>query len=336
MLTTNQSSKSNEKCPVCGEIASVHDDEIIEEINCLRCGKYSIDGRIKQDILYLNNPKAKMALSHWIRKFYENKIYPKLFEYFPEEKDLLKLELPNPAIQADNLISCLGKESGSNSFKRQIYYDSQLRLSAITGCVTIDDLIFVLDHLKDTGYINFKEIRALQTGKAYELSFTFKGWQKYEELKKVHTESKQVFMAMAFGKEDTDNFYNNFLKHAVSQTGLELRRLDEVAKAGIIDNNMRIEIRKSCLLLSELSHGNNGAYFEAGFAEGLGIPVIYLCEKSVFKSKSKKKKPHFDTNHCTTIIWEKGKEAEAMEKLKATIRLSVPDKVKMEDEELKK
>ena len=82
-------------------------------------------------------------------------------------------------------------------------------------------------------------------------------------------------------------------------------------------------------MLADLTHDNNGAYWEAGYAEGLGIPVIYLCEKKKFK----KDKTHFDTNHCTTIPWETGNELEAMRDLISTIRTTIPDKTNMEDNE---
>ena len=44
---------------------------------------------------------------------------------------------------------------------------------------------------------------------------------------------------MKFGEEETDTLYKKFLKQAVKDTGLNLVRIDEVAKAGLIDNNMR-------------------------------------------------------------------------------------------------
>jgi nucleoside 2-deoxyribosyltransferase len=38
-----------------------------------------------------------------------------------------------------------------------------------------------------------------------------------------------------------------------------------------------------------LTNSNNRAYFEAGFAEGLGKPVIYICEEETYKEHEKKK-----------------------------------------------
>lgn len=69
-------------------------------------------------------------------------------------------------------------------------------------------------------------------------------------------------------------------------------------------------------------------YWESGFAEGLGKPVIYSCKKSVFD----KKKTHLDTSHLHTIISKEDKPEAATEKLKATIRATLPHEAILEDE----
>jgi hypothetical protein len=35
-------------------------------------------------------------------------------------------------------------------------------------------------------------------------------------------------------------------------------------------------------VVADLSRNNDGGYFEVGFAEGLGLPVIYTCEAGKF------------------------------------------------------
>jgi nucleoside 2-deoxyribosyltransferase len=44
-----------------------------------------------------------------------------------------------------------------------------------------------------------------------------------------------------------------------------------------IDDQMRVALRTSRFVVADLTRGNRGAYWEAGFAEGLGRPVIYTC-----------------------------------------------------------
>jgi len=78
--------------------------------------------------------------------------------------------------------------------------------------------------------------------------------------------------------------------------------------------------------LADLTHHNKGAYWEAGFAEGLGKPVIYLCRKDVFEDKTQG--THFDTNHHLTVVWDPADLTDAAEKLKATIRATLPREAK--------
>lgn len=80
-------------------------------------------------------------------------------------------------------------------------------------------------------------------------------------------------------------------------------------------------------MVADLSHDNDGAYFEAGFAEGLGLPVIYTCEAS----KIARGKTHFDTNHMVTVLWDVNKLDEACRALTATIRNTLPLESKLDD-----
>ena len=58
--------------------------------------------------------------------------------------------------------------------------------------------------------------------------------------------------------------------------------------------------------------------------------MIYLCEKSVFDDE--KKRPHFDTNHCQTVVWEEENPKECARQLKATIRVTLPGEAKQTDD----
>ena len=127
-------------------------------------------------------------------------------------------------------------------------------------------------------------------------------------------------MAMKFGEPDLDAFLSDHLRPAVKATGFELRRLDDTPKAGLIDDRPRVEIQACRFLIADLTHANNGAYWEAGYAEGLGKPVIYTCKRSEFAKAS-----HFDTNHHLTVLWEPDQLAEAAKSLTNTIRATIPE-----------
>ncbi|HTR13660.1 MAG TPA: hypothetical protein VMI72_10535, partial [Roseiarcus sp.] len=96
-------------------------------------------------------------------------------------------------------------------------------------------------------------------------------------------------------------------------------------EAGLIDARLRNEIRNCRFLIADLSHANAGSYWEAGYAEGLGKRVIYTCEQSVFDGKAVTPKPHFDTNHHLTIIWDETNPQSAAKRLIETIRFTIPE-----------
>jgi hypothetical protein len=100
-------------------------------------------------------------------------------------------------------------------------------------------------------------------------------------------------MAMKFGQQDLNRAVDECFRPAVARTGFELRLLTDKQPAGLIDDQMRAAILASRFVISDLTHGSPGAYWEGGYGEGLGLPVIYTCEKSAWQ----KQKTHFDTNH---------------------------------------
>jgi len=159
-----------------------------------------------------------------------------------------------------------------------------------------------------------------------EHTLTWAGWKWYEELKRGRSDSNLAFMAMDFKHADVARAFAAF-KEAVRQTGFNLRKLDDRPEAGLIDNRLRVELRRSRFVIADLTGGNSGAYWESGFGEGLGRPVIYTCEKGSFETQ----KTHFDTNHLQTVKWDTESLAPACDELKATIRNSLPGEAKMDD-----
>jgi uncharacterized membrane protein YeaQ/YmgE (transglycosylase-associated protein family) len=96
--------------------------------------------------------------------------------------------------------------------------------------------------------------------------------------------------------------------------------LADAQAAGLIDNQIRAAIRAARFVVADLTHDSNGAYFESGFGEGLGLPVIYTCESARFAEK----KTHFDTNHMLTAPWNLADLAATRRQLAATVRNTLP------------
>jgi hypothetical protein len=234
-------------------------------------------------------------------------------------------QLPTPQEQADNLIRMLGNRmQGDPGRALGLQY---LHHGAIVGSPSTASFNYVVKQLVQAKLLE-EEKGDVHGGWMVRLSF--EGWARYDELQRGVHAGRIAFMAMQYNDPDLDRVHKECFRKAVAETGFSLRRLDDEPQAGLIDNRLRVEIRGAAFLIADLSHKNAGAYWEAGFAEGLGKPVIYTCEKRAFDDKATR--PHFDVNHHTTIIWSADDLANAAEQLKATIRNTLPTDAKMQDD----
>ena len=152
-------------------------------------------------------------------------------------------------------------------------------------------------------------------------NLTLDGWEKYRREKLGLFSGNRGFLAMQFDDPALEAFVEEVVKPATKEIGYDLVDMRDVARAGVIDDIMRVQIRDAAFVIADLTHDNSGAYWEAGYAEGLGKPVIYICEKMKFEEH----KTHFDTNHCTTIPWSEDDGEGFRERLIATLRRSLED-----------
>ena len=191
----------------------------------------------------------------------------------------------------------------------------------ITDSPSEELFIEIVEDLYEQGILRMSELVRLMRGASLrDVTLSLEGWERYEAEKRGQFEGNYGFIAMQFGDTDLDNFVQSVVKPAVKEnTGYDLVDMRDVSQAGVIDNIMRVQIRDAAFVIAELSHDNLGAYWEAGYAEGLGKPVIYICEQKKFDEKS----THFDTNHCTTVLWDRDNDEGFKKELIATIRRSL-------------
>ncbi len=75
----------------------------------------------------------------------------------------------------------------------------------------------------------------------------------------------------------------------------------------MIDVKIMAEIKNSRFLVADVTQQNKGVYFEAGYALGLGLPVIWCIKEDDLKNV------HFDTRQYNHITYKT--EDELKEKL---------------------
>jgi nucleoside 2-deoxyribosyltransferase len=123
------------------------------------------------------------------------------------------------------------------------------------------------------------------------------GLRRIDELQKNQSNSKNVFVAMSFAG-DMKNV-REAIRKAILDAGYRPIIMDEIEHNKQIVPEMLYEIRQSKFVVAEFTGHNNGAYYEAGYAAGLGKEVIHICKKDSFD-----KGIHFDVKQVNTIIWE--------------------------------
>ena len=304
------------ECPVCrGEHGSscedrgVTGDEHAHWFKCEVCGHYGIE----QSLLWrLKDVPSNLraVLSHQLRTQQNEDDSPVI------TKDWLNHlrengKLPSPRVQAANIIRFMGDEESKSGCPIQF----PIGFHAIIGALNRNSADLLRNELI--------EKKLVKDDVGYML--TLDGWERYEEEKRGQFEGNYGFLAMQFNKDKDDrygldDFVEKVLKPIVKNgIGYDLVDMNDVGQAGVIDNILRIKIRDAAFIIADLTHENRGAYWEAGYAEGLRKPVIYICEKRKFEEE----KTHFDTNHCTTVPWSRDSEEDFKKTLIATLRRSL-------------
>ena len=314
-------------CPVCsypfavaGPDASGRDVTLVD---CAHCGKFGLTGTLVACLPnLLIQPDAAPKLSHVIRKAHETGQQLMLDSYTAEA--ILQNPLPRPREQADLLVQWLAANSPGPGEPLELNNDFH---GAFVGAKSHAGFSMLIEHLIAIGLIVGPHQTYLSGESVAHVALTFAGWDYYETLRLGGATYRKAFMAMKFGDPTLNSLLDQVFRPAVKRAGFDLLKLDDKPKAGLIDDRMRVEIRASDFVIADLTHDNLGAYWEAGYAEGLGKPVIYTCERSKFNAT----KTHFDTNHHLTIVWDTNAPGDAGMQLTETIRATLPHVARLTD-----
>ena len=139
-----------------------------------------------------------------------------------------------------------------------------------------------------------------------------KGLERIDYLQKENrSNGKNVFVSMSFS--DNTKQTREALRSAIIDAEFSPEFIDEIIHNKQIVPEMFRLIRESRFLILEISDPNYGAYYEAGYALGLGKEVIICCSREVFDKKyeteeekkyAKYLRPHFDIAQKQILVWD--------------------------------
>ena len=172
-----------------------------------------------------------------------------------------------------------------------------------------DEVVYLLDYLEEMEWIQGQRPGAGR----FSGKLTVAGYQRISELR-ANLDSSQAFVAMWFDKSMNQAFEAGIVP-AIEDAGYKPLRIDRKEHLNKIDDEIIAELRRSRFVVADFTQGDDGArggvYYEAGFAHGLNLPVIFTCRED------RRKKLHFDTEHYNHIFWTTTEELR--EKLKTRI-----------------
>ena len=184
---------------------------------------------------------------------------------------------------------------------------------ALSESTTWNEIEFLVRFLEEAGWVRAQHgVSALVT-----CTVTVAGYSHIAE-QAANFNSSQAFIAMWFG-ESMDDAFEHGIRPAVQDAGYEALRIDRKEHINKIDDEIIAEVRRSRFLVADFTHGEDGArggvYYEAGFAHGLNLPVIFTCREDFVD------KLHFDTNHYNHVVWTE--PLDLREKLKNRILAAI-------------
>ena len=301
----------DQPCPIWGTPSAISSvfGRFELSVNSPRTGgTYIVDDIAKNDLSTLNE-RDKVKLTSWIdeqRRF--GKLFPKITSvsiYEAQQRKELRI-----AERVDGILrylesktrrlgtgiriclfpSVIGHELTDD---HSIFFD----LLRNSESVNSDELYNLVMYLEERGYI---EQIGLKNNLCGECFLTVKGYKRLEEIGKPYQDSTKVFIAMWFDPS-MDEVWEKGFRPAITEAGYEPVRVDKQEHVNKIDDEIIAEIRRARFVVADFTHGEGGArggvYYEAGFAHGRGIDVIFTCHKDKFDDL------HFDTRQYNHISW---------------------------------
>jgi hypothetical protein len=284
-------------CPICLEQDaqnSLHNTLYpARQIACRRCGAFGISQETIEDAEGLNDAD-RWRISAWICEY-----SPRLVRWEDIEQ-ALAAKVPGLLHRADRMLAAINyRHPGGNNFSASDEYfklvgtgwnrnpgESRYLLEKVLG----NELSFV--ELIDDGACRV----------------TPKGLLHLEG--RGTTTTAVGFCAMWF-REEVAPLWTSVIEPATRLAGYEPLRIDGKQHNGKIDDEIMASIRGSRFVVADFTGNRGGVYYEAGFAHGLGLPVIFMCREG--------DDLHFDIRQYNCIFWKPDGLEDAQQKLKNRI-----------------
>lgn len=209
----------------------------------------------------------------------------------------------SPQEKYDNLILTFFEDWQENPGKTFKTHNSRLQLHEF-GFRNSVEFFYFTKALISKGLLNGIGTKLGPHGVMPEIEISFDGINYCLSLLESGKNSTRCFIAMAFGIEEMDTIYEEGIKKAIESNGFLSIRVDKehTENEQTINDFIIANIKQSRFCIADLTYQRNGVYFEAGYALGRGLRVIYTCLREDHKNV------HFDLKSMQTILYNTPEE----------------------------
>lgn len=306
-------------CPICShKETAIFEDASRVEFICWRCGKFASSPSVLLNKLNFS-PQQIAAASGWLSENQEAFLPAK------QLRELAGLGAPTIGAKADKILRFFAELSplvgtqfilnNTAGYGPAQVFDNGRHVNVPTAqlvgrawAVNETEAYYLL-----TDFL-VRELGQLEP-KHGGYQITPKGWARLDALRNANPQSTVGFIAMWFDSQMTKAW--KAIERGIDDSGYQPLRIDQRQHNNKIDDEIVAAIRGSRFVVSDFTGHRGGVYFEAGFAMGLGIPVIWLCRKDELD------KAHFDTRQYNFILWEQANLADLTKALKNRIEATI-------------
>ncbi len=118
----------------------------------------------------------------------------------------------------------------------------------------------------------------------------------------------KCFIASAFGHDDVDAVYDQCIIPVLNKLRVTPLRVDRIVHNEDIDNKIFELLDSSDIVIADITYARPSVYYEAGYAVGKGIPVVYTVRGDHFHSREDDPqgnlRVHFDLQMKNIIPWD--------------------------------
>lgn len=298
---------------------------------CDRCGVYEVEREFAEAGATSDfRESERVLLSGLVRRATDERGQLARRLDFDVCRELLAGEaLPDAVEQADAMIDAISQRSTFGRFTPDEHFEAWAGRVFLPSAYEAGTLHLAL---QESGLL---ESRGNPGEKGIAYTLTLKGWERAREIRRRRGPGNQAFVAMWF-HGDMTGAYEHGIAPALRETGYAPYRVDAAHHDNRIDDEIIKQIRRSRILVADATGARPSVYYEAGFAYGLGIPVLWCCNRNwtTYAIERAQLAPSmsgppacatttwpeqlaFDTSHHVYILWATPEELR--EKLAARI-----------------